>query len=829
MEKRLETAVWITGSAIAASIISISSASAQVATDGTTPLTAIGGNCNATCNITGGTAAGSNRFHSFSQFDVPAGATVNFVDPGVANILGRVTSADASEIFGTLGVTGGTANLFLLNPNGIFFGPNAQLSLSGSFVATTADAIEFGNLGSFSATPPTGENLAVLTINPSALAFNRAMASPITNQSTANGFGLQTTNSSLLLIGGDVRLDGGFVSAFKIGLGGVEGSGRVEFTYNATNDPFPTFPDGTTLADVTLTNGAIANATRTINDAAGIFIRGNNITIENDSQVASSTFGTNGGNAGLLILEADDTLRIDNSFIRSRVEAGSFGNAGNDFAGNIFGDDFTTLLAAILLQARRIELNNNATVTSSTLGIGNAGAVIAIAEDSISLDNSSALLSQTLSGAVGEAGAVLVSTKDFSANNSSFLSTSTFGVGNAGLVLVAAEDSITLDNNSGILSAVLQAAGTGGGVRLDTKSLEINNGSFVSVTSTGTGNAGDIVIVVEGDLSMSRGEISAESLLTGGGNIGIAAENIYLRDSSLISTSVFGGAGGGGDIDFLGLAPERSIFLALQDSDILATAKFGPGGNIRVEGFPVFIADIFARVPSSFVDARIFRGNGRVDISASSEFGLNGNVDVPDFTFLQNSLSGVASNFVSPDQIVAGSCLARRNAEQGSFVVTGTGGLPPTPEDALSERYPVTDVQPLAQPETPSTESPATTEENEQSRNPQPILNSKTGSNDPQGRRPIAGADRDAQTTVVSRFTSNTTPTLSPQPWKLGDPIWEAQGIAQIADGRILAGSLPQLATTTHANDLLCKFADRAQPMMNEESSGATLESSPLN
>ncbi|QYO68768.1 filamentous hemagglutinin N-terminal domain-containing protein [Leptolyngbya sp. 7M] len=68
------------------------------------------------------------------------------------NIFGRITGDSPSNILGILGVDG-TANLFLMNPNGILFGPNARLDVQGSFVGTTANAIQFGELGYFSAMP----------------------------------------------------------------------------------------------------------------------------------------------------------------------------------------------------------------------------------------------------------------------------------------------------------------------------------------------------------------------------------------------------------------------------------------------------------------------------------------------------------------------------------------------------------------------------------------------------------------------------------------------------------------------------------------------------
>jgi filamentous hemagglutinin family protein len=70
--------------------------------------------------INGGAIRGSNLFHSFLDFSIPLGESLYFQSPiGVSNIISRVTGVNPSNIEGTLGVAGGNANLFLLNPNGI--------------------------------------------------------------------------------------------------------------------------------------------------------------------------------------------------------------------------------------------------------------------------------------------------------------------------------------------------------------------------------------------------------------------------------------------------------------------------------------------------------------------------------------------------------------------------------------------------------------------------------------------------------------------------------------------------------------------------------------
>ncbi|HYX18817.1 MAG TPA: filamentous hemagglutinin N-terminal domain-containing protein [Nostoc sp.] len=114
---------------------------------------------NTTLDITGGTTVGNtNLFHSFSNFSIPSDQVVNFQNaPTINNILVRVTGRNPSDIQGTL-VTQGNANFFLMNPNGIIFGQNASLNVNGSFIGTTANAIQFPGGGEFSMTSPTRQS-----------------------------------------------------------------------------------------------------------------------------------------------------------------------------------------------------------------------------------------------------------------------------------------------------------------------------------------------------------------------------------------------------------------------------------------------------------------------------------------------------------------------------------------------------------------------------------------------------------------------------------------------------------------------------------------------
>src|SRR5262245_3691499 len=109
--------------------------------------------------ITGGTRPGNgpNLFHSFDRFSVGTGATASFTSAqtGIKHILSRVTGGQRSDIDGQLRTDGQLrsegASLYLLNPAGVLFGPNASLDVSGSLHVSTADYLRLADGARFSA------------------------------------------------------------------------------------------------------------------------------------------------------------------------------------------------------------------------------------------------------------------------------------------------------------------------------------------------------------------------------------------------------------------------------------------------------------------------------------------------------------------------------------------------------------------------------------------------------------------------------------------------------------------------------------------------------
>ncbi|PPT05587.1 Putative hemagglutinin-related protein [Geitlerinema sp. FC II] len=113
--------------------------------------------------IDGGTISGTHLFHSFEAFSIPTNTEAVFnTTVAIENIVTRVTGGEISHIDGLLEIQG-TANFYILNPNGIVFGENARLDFDGAFFASTADRLVFDNGVEFRA--DNSASASLLTVN----------------------------------------------------------------------------------------------------------------------------------------------------------------------------------------------------------------------------------------------------------------------------------------------------------------------------------------------------------------------------------------------------------------------------------------------------------------------------------------------------------------------------------------------------------------------------------------------------------------------------------------------------------------------------------------
>jgi filamentous hemagglutinin family protein len=504
--------------------------------------------------IEGGARRGNNLFHSFQEFNVEAGRAVYFADPGVQNILGRVTGGNRSEILGRLGVLG-NANLFLINPSGIVFGSNARLDVGGSFVATTADAMQFGDQGFFSASEPTAP--ALLTVQPSAFLFNRLNPAPIANSSTAPAvenpsglpeFGLRVpAEENLTLLGGNVSMDGGGLVALggRVEIGGLSQPGTV--TYNA--DGSLGFPIRVARSDVLLSNGSLINV---VGDRGGS-ITVNARALEMVDSILFAGIGRNSGfvgaQAGDITLNASDIRGRDGASITNSVRVAGVGNGGD-----------------IRITTGSLSLSNGAQLVAITDGQGDAGNVIIHARDRVVLDNGDIFSSvdsiNSNATAVGNGGDIRITTGSLSLINSALLFAATLGQGNAGNVIIAADDRVVF-NGVGADGVITSAAassveasgiGSGGDIKIDTGSLVIRNGAGLTASTRGQGRAGNIRITADTVSIEGVGNDGGSSALftttfSGaqgqGGSITIDANSIRLRDRAVVNAQTFNRFQGG--------------------------------------------------------------------------------------------------------------------------------------------------------------------------------------------------------------------------------------------------------------------------------------------
>src|SRR5579883_2290261 len=533
-----------------------SSAWAQITPDQTLPInSSVVPGCQS-CKIDGGTVRDRNLFHSFEQFSVPPGGEAWFNNPvTIRNIFSRVTGAAASVIEGNLRANG-TANLFFINPNGISFGKTARLQIGGSFLATTANGIQLGDRGVFSATNPQPPS-SLLTVDPSALLLNQIATRPITSQATLT----VPSGRSILLVGGDILLNGGQLNALsgRVELAGIAGVGTVGVVVaDDRTVALTSVPDVAARANVSLINGAQINrgipGTR-FGIGGNIIINARTVDLAR-SNLFSGPQGTLAG--GTIVIDAD-AIALDNTQLTSATLGK--GNAGD-----------------ITLRARdAIVLTRDSSVSSQTRGAGNAGKIDIQAGAGVTLDQSRIVSATAAQGSSGDIGIVAPT---LTLNNNAQVSAQTSGAGDAGKIVVQADRAIAITNSS-LSSASQLSSGTLG----NSGEINLQTGTLTA----GDKNAGNITIHARDRATFTdNSQISSETLGQGrGGNIAIVTPSLVVTDSAIRTATGVGAGGTAGDIqltlgDSLVVSRVNPVNFIFPVGLSTSTNGFGPGGTLIV-------------------------------------------------------------------------------------------------------------------------------------------------------------------------------------------------------------------------------------------------------
>ena len=646
---------------IAAFLIYIISAKSQVVLDSSLrpqiPLT--GPNYQITANQ--GLKIGNNLFHSFSKFNLASTEFAIFSGPpGIDNVISRITDAHPSLINGTVRSTISGADLFLMNPNGLIWGPGSRVNILGSLHISTADRLSLGDKGRFDMNP---QNISSLTGDaPSSFEFLDGNSSLIKIQESTFSV---PENKSISLLANQIQLSEGRTDIDN-GNFRIIGSEPMSRILIQSTQKFGVINQ---IDDISTSNIEINNhSIMLVND--GIFqVTGHDLLIYNSEISLNSA----SGNAELLI-SLTGNLDLNGSLIQSisthesksnhlivnakeivihtgsQLAAFSLDNsAGGEillnsdsitidgsrteyFTGISTENHQNALGFGIIIQTENIDITNGAVISTTTQGI-KTGGHIDVTTENLSIDGndhdfSTGIFTLTTSLTnVGAGGNIKLVSKNLNVLNGGEINAASQGNGNAGNIFIDASQIYLARNNSLLLTGIFAQSefdtdGRSGTISINTRSLEIRNGALIDNSSYSNNNGGSIKITARELLLSNLTALFNSGILstshsqkkdTHGGQISIDTESLKISDGSIISTSTFNQANAGSiDIESDTIVIE-DIHMSNKPTGIISLTNHdtqgGTAGNIS----------IFSR------SIDIFRG----EINASSTGnGDGGNIDI---------------------------------------------------------------------------------------------------------------------------------------------------------------------------------------------------------
>ncbi|WP_051470053.1 two-partner secretion domain-containing protein [Fischerella sp. PCC 9605] len=729
---------------------------AQIVPDATLPVDSAVTQQGNTSRIEGGTTVGTNLFHSFDSFSIPTDSTAFFNNTlDIQNIISRVTGKSISNIDGLIQANG-TANLFLINPNGIVFGANARLNVGGSFLASTANSINFADGTQIGTTSP--QTTPLLTVStPIGLQFGQNSGSikvqgtgydlsvatprfsPIVKGSRATGLRV-SPGKTLALVGGDVDVEGGTLTAEqgRIDLGSVD-DGQVSLTLISSGFAL-NYQGVKSYRDIRLSQQSLADASGggavqvqgnnvALTDGSLILIQnqgqqqGGSISVNTDRSLEESGTNSNGmlssglrsettgdgTGADIAIFTPVLAIRNGGAITTRSYGAGKTGNVSINASESVqvighspadpFVESFISAVAFssgdagdISLSTGKLSLFQGGRILSATFSTGNGGDVTVNARNSIeaigvtnnfSPSNLSAL---TFNG--GDAGRVTINTSKLLLRNGGAVSTSTLDTGDAGSIVINATESVEIGgrvpqtgdfsivrSSAPVVNNALQRAfrlppvpkGVSGDVTIKTQQLKVTDGARIDARNDGPNNAGTLRVDANYIFLERDGGITAATASGEGGNIQLVARDLLLlRDNSSISASADGNGNGGN----ISINTPLLVTVAKENSDISANSVNSRGGNVTINTSGLFGIQ-FRETSTSYSDITA--------TGANSELSGTVRINTPDLD-PSSGLVELPAIPIDSTKLIAQGCPANQS---NRFIITGRGGLPPLPSEAL--------------------------------------------------------------------------------------------------------------------------------------------------
>jgi filamentous hemagglutinin family protein len=442
-------------------------------------------------------------------------------------------------------------------------------------------------------------------------------------------------------------------------------------------------------------NGEVGSALRIDNlgtaPVGNINIVAEQLLLQQGGQISNETFSSGAG--GNIDVKVSGDVAIEGFLPASPrelsvIRATTFGPLGNS--------------GSITVSSENLRVLDGGLIVASTFSSGQAGPIqiSTTGLTEIAGVNPFLLLSSGVSSSslgTGNANDVTLNTSRLVVRDGATLGSTAASAGDAGNVIVTASESIAVRGRGpGVnqLSRIISAAeivdpitrailglppvpsGNSGSVTIQTPSLTVADQGTVSVRNDGPGTSGSLQINAGTTFLNNQGSLTANAQSGEGGNIALRGDALVLRQNSWINATA-GGTGNGGNITI-----NAPVIAGFENSDIIANAVQGNGGNITITTQGIFGLEFHPQLTPEN------------DITASSQFGVNGTVEINEFsldpdTGIVELPAGLAD---TSDQIAQG-CATDGDS---SFVATGRGGIPPSPNESLSSDLTWSDTRDLS-------------------------------------------------------------------------------------------------------------------------------------
>ena len=606
--------------------------------------------------------------------------------------------ADSIELFGeqtaaiafTTGVRAG---------NSIVIRANDTVTLNGSSVFTLSEDTATGPSGDITLTTQTLNLMEGGIITSFALGEGRAGSITVTaTDSLTIGGVSQVGNPSGLASNADLgsQGDAGNISVTTPQFTMTNGAALSTTSLGLGNAGNVTIAAEEVVLDGTNTQAGRDRATNIFTtsregEGGDIQVTGRTLAVTNGARLFATTDILGQGDAGNIKLNLTDTIAIVGttpsggpSTVATDALTGSGGSGGD-----------------ITITTSNFSLADGGRLTTETATLGQGGNIV-VDSQTFSIDSEAQLSASSIGADGGQSGDITVRTDQFTMGESGFLSTSTEGRFDAGNIELEIRDLATLSGSeTGIFAGTesAQATGDGGNIRVTgPRQISLRDGATIEANNEGTGVGGNIQL--EADVLSLDGNTTVTATTTSnqGGNITLALQDaLVLRNGSQISATA-GLAQAGGDGGNIAIDAAEGFVVAVpeEDSDIVADAFTGLGGNIRI-----IAQGVFGIEPRS-------QPTPLSDIRASSELGLDGTIDITALnTDPTQGLITLPSDLLDQSQLLAQGCeqIAADSTAQGEFYTSGRGGLTPLTSDVLGSDDIIDD---LRLPETEPNNAPIT-------------------------------------------------------------------------------------------------------------------------